>query len=62
MHVTFIIPNLYDFVTKLCRQQATVILNHENHENVNIDQDEARHRNFKRLKLGGGQAYNGSIV
>jgi hypothetical protein len=37
------------------REEAT------NHENVNIrnnGQSEARHRKYKRLKLGGGQAYD----
>jgi hypothetical protein len=49
-------------MTKLCRQQAEGILNHDN-ENVRyIGQDEARHRKYeyKRLKLGGGQAYDRS--
>jgi hypothetical protein len=45
---------------ELCRQQAEVVLNHGN-ENVRyIRQGEARHRNHKRLKLGGGQAYGRS--
>jgi hypothetical protein len=33
----------------------------ENHENVNIwsvGQNEAEHTKYKRLKLGGGQAYD----
>jgi hypothetical protein len=30
--------------------------NHENANVRNIGQGEARHRKFKRLKLGGGQA------
>jgi hypothetical protein len=47
-------------MTKLCRQQAEVILNHDN-ENVRyIEQGEARHRKYKRLRLGGGQAYDRS--
>jgi hypothetical protein len=58
LHMTFKIPYLYDFVTKLCRQQATVILNHENFNIRNIGQGEAHHRRYKRLKLGGGQAYD----
>jgi hypothetical protein len=33
LHMAFKIPYLYDFITNLCREQATVILNHEN---VNI--------------------------
>jgi hypothetical protein len=47
-------------MTKLSRQQAEVILNHENANVCNIGQGEARHRKYKRLKLGGGQAYNRS--
>jgi hypothetical protein len=47
-------------MTKLCSQQAEVILNHDN-ENVRyIGQGEARHRKYKRLKLGGDQAYDRS--
>jgi hypothetical protein len=42
-------------MTKLSRQQAEVILNHENANGRNIGQGEARHRKYKRLKLGGGQ-------
>jgi len=46
------------FITKLRRQPAEVIQNHE-HINVrNIDQSKAQHRKYKRLKLGGGQPYN----
>jgi hypothetical protein len=43
MHAAFHIPYVYDYVTKLCRQQAKVIQNHENEtENVrNIEQGEA---------------------
>jgi len=41
MLMAFRIPYLYDIVTKLCREQATVILNHEN---VNI-------RNMAKAKL-----------
>jgi len=33
LHMTFKIPYVYDFVTKLRRQQAEVI---QNHENVNV--------------------------
>jgi hypothetical protein len=44
----------------LCRQQAEVIQNHDNENVRNIGQGEARHRKYKRLKLGGGQAYDRS--
>jgi hypothetical protein len=45
---------------KLCRQQAEVIQNHDNENVRNIGQDEARHKKYKRLKLGVGQAYDRS--
>jgi hypothetical protein len=49
-----------DYITKLCRKQAEVIQNHENENVRNIGQGEARHRTYKRLKLGGGQAHDRS--
>jgi hypothetical protein len=58
MQIAFNLPYVYDYVTKLCRQQAEVILNHDNENVRNIGQCEARHRKYKRLKLGGGQAYD----
>jgi hypothetical protein len=30
LHLAFKIPYVYDYITKLCRRQAEVILNHEN--------------------------------
>jgi hypothetical protein len=60
--MAFQIPYVYDFITKSCRQQAEVIQNYEN-ENVHyIGQGEARHRKYKRLKLGGGHVYDSSSV
>jgi hypothetical protein len=44
-----------DYITKLCRTQAEVILNHVNPNILGIG-EEARHRKYKRLKLGGDQA------
>jgi hypothetical protein len=60
LHKTFSIPYIYDYITKLSRQQAEVIQNHENVNVRNIGQGEARHIKYKRLKLGGGQAYERS--
>jgi hypothetical protein len=58
MHVAFQIPYVYGYITKSSRQQAEVILNHEN-ENVRyIGQGESPHREYKRLKLGAGQVYD----
>jgi hypothetical protein len=57
LHKAFSIPYVYDYMTKLSRQQVEVILNHENANVRNIGQGETRHRKYKRLKLAGGQAY-----
>jgi hypothetical protein len=53
---------MYDYVTKLCRRQAEVILNHQNPNVHAIEQREAMDRKYKRLKLGGSQAYDYSSV
>jgi hypothetical protein len=51
---------LSKFLTYMSRTQAEVILNHVNSNMHGIEDEEARHRNYKRLKLGGGQAYDRS--
>jgi hypothetical protein len=62
LHKAFNVPYIYDYIRKLCRQEARVIDNHK-HANVrHIGEGEARHRKYKRLKLGGGQAYDRSSV
>jgi hypothetical protein len=58
LHKAFNIPYIYDYITKLCRKQAKIIQNHGNANVCNIGQGEQRHRKFKRLKFGGGQAYH----
>jgi hypothetical protein len=58
MHKAFHILYVYDYITKSCRQQAEVIQNHENATVRYIGQGEARHRKYKRLKLGGGHVYD----
>jgi hypothetical protein len=62
LHVAFEITYIYDFITKLCRQQAEVIQNNHNPNVCKIGQGEAQHRECKRLNLGGGQAYDRSSV
>jgi hypothetical protein len=62
LHLAFQIPYVYDYITKLCRQQVEVIQNHDNENVLSIGQGEAPHRKYKRLKLGGGQAYDRSSV
>jgi hypothetical protein len=56
----FSIPYVYDYMAKLSRQQADIIQIHENANVRNIGQGEARHRKYKRLQIGGGQAYDRS--
>jgi hypothetical protein len=58
--VAFKIPYVYDYITQLCRTQAEVILNHVNPIIPGIGHGKAMHRKYKRLKLGGGQAYDRS--
>jgi hypothetical protein len=60
LHLAFNVPYVYDYITKLCRRQAEVIQNHPNPNVRAIRQGEAIHRKYKRLKLGGGQAYHRS--
>jgi hypothetical protein len=60
LHLAFNIPYVYDYITKLCSRQAEVIQNHPNPNVHAIGQGEATHRKYKRLKLGGGQAYHRS--
>jgi hypothetical protein len=50
---------LYDYIKKVCRQQAEVIQNHEN-ANVHNIGHEPWHRKYKRHELGGGQTYDRS--
>jgi hypothetical protein len=60
MHVPFKIPYVYDYITKFFRTQAEVIPNNRNPIVHGIGQREATHRKYKRLELGGGQAYDRS--
>jgi hypothetical protein len=59
LHTAFNLLYVYDYITKLYRQQTEAIQNHENEHVHTIGQGEARHRKYnKRLKLGGGQSYD----
>jgi hypothetical protein len=60
LHMAINLPCVYDYIMKLCRQQTEVLQNHENEHVHGIGQGEDRHRKYKRLKLGGGQAYDSS--
>jgi hypothetical protein len=60
--MAFKISYVYDYITKLCRQQAEAIEKHDNENVRNIGQGQVRHRKYKMLKLCGGQAYDRSNV
>jgi hypothetical protein len=51
---------MYDYITKLCRTHAEVIVNHVNPDVHDMGQGEARHRKYMRLKSWGNQAYSHS--
>jgi hypothetical protein len=53
-----LVNNLRSYISKLCRQQAEAIQNHDNEDVRDIGQGEAHHRKHERLKLGGGQVYD----
>jgi hypothetical protein len=53
LNVAFKIPYVYDYITKLSRTQAEVIINHINPNVCGTGQGEARDQKYKRLKLGG---------
>jgi hypothetical protein len=59
-HLAFQIPYVYGYMMKLYRQQAEIIVNHDNKNVRKIGQGEARHRKYKRLKRGGGLVYDRS--
>jgi hypothetical protein len=62
LHMAFEISFVYNYITKLRRQQAEVTQNHDNKNVRNTGQGEVNHRKYKSLKLGGGQAYDRSSV
>jgi hypothetical protein len=59
-NLPYIYIYIYSYITKFGRQQAEVVQNHENEHVCSIGLGEARHRKYKRLKLGGGHAYDRS--
>jgi hypothetical protein len=57
MQVAFKTPYVYYYIAKLCRPQAKVILSHRNLIVRGIGQGDSMTGKYKRLKLGGYQAY-----
>ena len=47
---------------KLCKQQAEALRNHDNENGRHIGRNEAQHKEYKRLKLGGCQTHDRFIV
>jgi hypothetical protein len=48
------------FSNKIMQAATEVVQNYHNPNVRNIGQGEAQRRKYKRIKLGGGQAYNRS--
>jgi hypothetical protein len=57
LNVAFKIPYVYDYIIKLSRIHAEVIVIRVIPNVRGIGQGEARHGKYKRLNLGSGQAY-----
>jgi hypothetical protein len=49
LHMVFEVSYIYDYMTKLRRQQAEIIHNHGYENFRNIGQGEARHRKYKKV-------------
>jgi hypothetical protein len=62
LHTAFGLTYVYDYITAVCRKQAKVIRNHKKEHVLGIGQGEASHRSYKRLKLGGDQAYGVQVT
>jgi hypothetical protein len=51
LHLAFQIPFVYDYIIKLCRQQAEVIKNHDNENVRTIGQGDPDRGNIKGINL-----------
>jgi hypothetical protein len=60
LHTALNLLYVYNYTTKLWRRQEEGIQNYENEHVRSLEQGEARHRLYNRLKFGGGQAYDRS--
>jgi hypothetical protein len=59
LHMAFklLYVQVYDYI-KIMQATSRSHTKHENENVRNVGEDEARHRKYKILKLGGGQAYD----
>jgi hypothetical protein len=62
LDVAFQVPYVYDYITKLCRQQTGAIQSNDNKKVHKIGKGEARHRKYRKLKLVGCHVYDRSSV
>jgi hypothetical protein len=62
VHRAFQIQYVCDYIRKICKKQAEFLQTHDNLNARNIYKNEAQQRIYKRLKLGGGQAYDRSDI
>jgi hypothetical protein len=51
LHMAFTLPYIYDYITKLCKQQAEVIQNHENEMFATLDKANPDTGNIRGLNL-----------
>jgi hypothetical protein len=51
LQMAFKLPYMYDYITKLCRQQAEVIQNHENAKFATLDKANCDTGNMRSLNL-----------
>jgi methionine aminopeptidase len=54
MHMTFQIPYVYNYITKLCGHQVQVIQIHETANVCSIGQGRTQYRKYKRLNVSRG--------
>jgi hypothetical protein len=58
--MAFHVSCIYDDIIKLCRQHAEVIQKNSNVRD--IGRGEAGHKNYKKLELGGDEAYGVQVT
>jgi hypothetical protein len=51
LHKVLKLPHLYDYITKLCRQQAEVIQNHDNKKFATLDKARPETGNMRGINL-----------
>jgi hypothetical protein len=61
LHMAFQVTHTYDYMTKLCRQQAEVIRNQKMQMFATSEEEKPDQENIRGLlKIGGGQGYDRS--